>query len=218
MRKVRSDGGGLRLEGAERGGEKAEEPGFSDKGLEAGLLINPEAGAEGAEEAGFEEKMAQGDPAPEAALGRGGGAGALDFGAGGLEKAAIVHASGTGGFTGETAEAIIHFPGKGAAGGEVTIGHGPHQGDAAAGTVPLALGFVVGGTGGQAHPAMHALLKDGVVQFCQKGRVGGHWWGREHGHPGGVFLKCYVENGLLETHGPEARAPFELVENFTGVE
>ena len=149
------------------------------------MLIEPEGGAEGAEEAGFEEKMPQSKPAPEGALGRSGGAGALDFGTGGLEKAAVIHAGRTGGFTGETAEAIIHFLGEGAAGGEVTIGYRPHEGDAAAGAVALALGFVIGGTAGQAHAAVHALLEDGVVQFGEEGGLM-HAGEKEHGAPARV--------------------------------
>jgi hypothetical protein len=174
VRERGSDDGRLRLEGTEGRREKTEESGFPDKGLQAGLLVKTETSPESPEEAGLEKQMAQRQPAPEMALGGGRGAGAFDFGPGGFEEGAIVHPGGTSGLAGEATEAIIHFLGKSAAGLEIAIGHRTHQGDATARAVPLAFGFIVGGTGRQAHAAVHALLEDGIVQFCEKGGTGRH--------------------------------------------
>ena len=52
---------------------------------------------------------------------------------------------------------------------QLAVGDGAHEGDAAARAVALDLGLHVGGTGGQAHAAVHALLEHGVVALVEQG-------------------------------------------------
>ena len=168
------NGGRLGLQIPQGGREETQQTGFPDEGLETGLLMEPERGSESPEEAGLEEQVTQGEPAPETALGRDGGAGAFDFGPGRFKKGTVIHSRRTSRLAGEATEAIIHFLGESAAGLELAIGHRAHQGDAPARAVPLAFGFIVGGTGGQAHAAVHALLEDGIIQLGEKGGTGRH--------------------------------------------
>ena len=50
---------------------------------------------------------------------------------------------------------------------ELAVGDGAHQRDAAARAVALELGGVVGRAGGQAHPAVHALLEHRVIEVLK---------------------------------------------------
>ena len=97
----------------------------------------------------------------------------LGFGPGMLEEFRVVDTSGTGGHAREAAETEIHFVRERFGGFKAVISDGAHEGDASAWAVALKLGGVVGGAGGQAKAAVHALLDDRVVQSLEMGMRGG---------------------------------------------
>ena len=167
-RELRRDGRALGFEAAEVLGQQLGQSDLAGGGLQPEALVKPEQASGEAEQARAHEQPADGDRAPEAA---GEGlveAGGLDFGAGGLEQVGVIHARGAGGLAGQAAEAVAHLIGEGRRELQFVVGHGAHERDASAWAVALLLGGVVGGAGRQAHPAMHALLQDRVIEELER--------------------------------------------------
>ena len=126
-------------------------------------LVKPDAAPDESKQTRMHEDSLHRQPTPKVALPSSRGIVLLDIRAGGFEEIRVVHTCRAGGGAGKTAEAVIHFIGKGPAQGHVSIGNGTHPGDAPARTVSLHSRADVGWTRRQAHPAMHALLQDGIV-------------------------------------------------------
>ena len=168
-REPRGDDRALGLEAPEIPGQQADEPEAAGGRLDAEPLDPAERAAGEAQQARAQEEAAEGDRAPEAGRQGPGRSGRLDLGARRLDEAGVVDAGGACRLAGEAAQAIAHLVGEALGRREVAVGHRAHEGDAAARAVALALGRVVGRARRQAHPAVHALLEDRVVEKLERG-------------------------------------------------
>ena len=164
----------LRLQLAQVRRHQMEELVLAQETLHPGALVKPHGTAHEAQQHRVHEQNLEREPAPEFAFRARGGAGALDFGPRGFKQVGILHSRRAGGFAGQATQAVVHLIGEFARDGQVAIGDGAHESDAAPGAVALALGLHVSGAGGQAHAAVHALLDHGVVHCFEKVDSGGH--------------------------------------------
>ena len=83
-----------------------------------------------------------------------------------LDQLAVLHAGGAGRFAGTAVEAQLEVALDARRELEPTVGHGPHQIDAAARAVVLVAGLDVRRTGRRAQTAMDAVEQQVVVEDC----------------------------------------------------
>jgi len=160
------------LEFAEARWQEFENTTASDERLEACLLPEAEGAADPLKPGVIHEEPMEGEAAYEGSAGGLEDSGFLGFGAGMLEEFGVIHTGRTGCHAGETTKAEVHFVGKALGWLHPVICNGAHEGDAAARRISFEKGSVVGGAGRQTQPAVHALLKDGVVEILEM-RCGG---------------------------------------------
>jgi hypothetical protein len=99
---------------------------------------------------------------------RGHDSGTLDIRAGHLKEMRVVDTGRAGGLTGQTTEAVGHLFAEGTREFQLVVGDSPHQCYATPGAVLFVLGDVVSRAGGKAHPAVHALLEDRIIEVFER--------------------------------------------------
>jgi hypothetical protein len=167
VREGRRHARGLRLEATERGGQEPDGAGAPHESLEAAPLMEAQQPSGSAQRSRVNEQEPERDRAPERPPAPGMRMLRLDVAPRRLEQLGIVDARRTGGLTRQAAETVAHLLGELARDLELAVRDGTHQRNAPARAVALAPGRVVRRTGRQAHPAVHALLQDGVVHGAQ---------------------------------------------------
>lgn len=115
------------------------------------------------------EEPTQGDGSPKGSANVVIDTAPFDVRARSLEELRVVHSGRAGGLAGEAPQAVAHFIGELARDSQLFIGDGPHEGDPPSGTVALAMRGIIRRASGQAHAAVHALLKHGVIELFERG-------------------------------------------------
>ena len=135
-------------------------------------LIEPEQPGGETQSAGFGEEPFQCDRADEIPFHAGLGAAGFHFRARKFDHLRVVHARGTGRLTGQATQAEIHLVRElRGVRRKPAIGDRAHQGNASAWTARLMLRRVVRRAARQTHPAMDALLENGIVELFQQPRL-----------------------------------------------
>ena len=111
--------------------------------------------------------MPQRVPSDERPASRTHHAGSLHFGTGVLEQVCVVNARRTGRLAGQAPKAEIELFSECPGDRQSIVRDRAHQRDAASGRGSLSKGGDVRGAGRKAHPAVQALLQDGIIETLQ---------------------------------------------------